>query len=117
MKLGKTIFLSLLILLITHFAWGQSHDDFSQDRTEPIKLVKLFPNPATDFLIIKFQTPLARTVKLTLHTIIGNSLEVESEIVDDFEIHLRVKDLPSGYYFLAMKDDGHQSSSFKFLKR
>ncbi len=117
MKSAKTIILSILILLVTHLAWSQSHDSFSENHAEPIKLVKLFPNPATDFLIIKFETPLARTVKLTLHTIIGNSLEVESEIVDDFEIHLRVKDLPSGYYFLALKDDGHQSSSFKFLKR
>ncbi len=117
MKLAKTVILSFLILLVTHFAWGQSHDAFYQENTEPIKLVKLFPNPATDFLVIKFETPLARTVKLTLHTIIGNSLEVESEIVDDFEIHLRVKDLPTGYYFLAMKDEGHVQSSFKFLKR
>ena len=115
--MSKTIFLSILILLVAHFAWGQNHDVFSQDHVEPIKLVKLFPNPATDFLTIKFETPLAKSIKLTLHNIIGNSLEVESEIVDDFEIRLRVKDLPPGYYLLAIKDDGNQRSSFKFLKR
>ena len=117
MKSAKTTFLSVLILLVTHIAWGQSHDVFTQDRVDPVKMVKLFPNPATDFLSIKFETPQARTVKLTLHNIIGNSLEVESEIIDDFEIRLRVKDLPSGYYLLAMKDDSNQRSAFKFLKR
>ena len=105
MKSVKTIVLGILILLVTHFAWGQSHDAFSQNHTEPIKLVKFFPNPATDFLIIKFETPLARTVKLTLHTIIGNSLEVESEIVDDFEIglHSAVRNNNGQDYFTFRK--------------
>lgn len=79
--------------------------------------MKIFPNPATDYLSIKFEAPLAKTIKLTLHNIIGNSLEVESEIVDDHEIRLKVKDLPAGVYLLALKEDGRSQSCFKFLKR
>ena len=80
MRFDKILFFSVLILFVTQIAWGQNHDVFSPDRTDPIKSVKIFPNPATEYLSIKFETPLAKTIKPTLHNIIGNSLEVESEI-------------------------------------
>lgn len=107
----------MIMAFITQIAWGQGHDAFSPDHTDPVKLVKIFPNPATDFLSVKFETIAARTIKLTLHNIIGNSLEVESEIIDEHEIRLKVKDLPPGVYFLAIKEEGGTQSSFKFLKR
>ena len=117
MKLIKTIVFAVFGLLVTQFAVAQSHDVFSTSTVvEPIKSAKVFPNPATDYLSIKFETPIAKTVKVTLHNIIGNSLEAETEIVDEFEIRLRVKELPTGYYLLALKDDGNARGSFKFLK-
>lgn len=103
--------------LLTQFALGQSHDAFAVATVvEPVKSAKLFPNPATDYLSIKFEAPVAKTIKVTLHNIIGNNLEVETEIVDEFEIRLRVKELPTGYYLIALKDEGNSRSSFKFLK-
>ena len=113
----KTLLFTAIIAFITQIAWGQGHEVFSPDQGEGTKLVKIFPNPATDYLSIKFEAPLAKTIKLTLHNIIGNSLEVESEIVDDHEIRLKVKDLPAGVYLLALKEDGRSQSCFKFLKR
>lgn len=113
----KTLLFAVILIFITQTAWGQGLDVFSPERGEPIKLVKIFPNPATEYLSIKFEIPQARTIKLTLHNIIGNSLEVESEIIDDHEIRLKVKDLPAGVYLLAVKADGRSQSSFKFLKR
>jgi len=103
--------------LLTQFAVAQSHDAFAVATVvEPIKSAKIFPNPATEFLSIKFEAPIAKTVKVTLHNIIGNNLEVETEVVDEFEIRLRVKDLPTGYYLIALKDEGNARGSFKFLK-
>ena len=117
MRRFKTILFSLLLLLAAQFGWAQSHDPFAPDRNDLLKSVKLFPNPATDYLSVKFETPLARTVKMTLHNIIGNTLELESEIVDDYEIRVRVKELPAGVYFLAVRDANSSQNSFKFLKR
>ncbi len=117
MKPVKTIVFSVLILLITQLAWGQNHDPFSPEKNDPLKTVKIYPNPATDYLSVKFETPLARTVKMTLHNIIGNTLEMESEIVDDYEIRVRVKELPAGVYLLAVKDTDNSQNCFKFLKR
>lgn len=113
----KALILSVLVLFVTHFAWGQGHDPLFQPATDPVKLVKIFPNPATDYVSVQFEAPLAKTVKLTLHNIIGNTLEVESEIIDEHEIRLRVKDLPPGVYLLAVKDEGSVRTSLKFLKR
>ncbi|CAN5386203.1 hypothetical protein BH10BAC4_BH10BAC4_13000 [soil metagenome] len=116
MRFTKVILFCVLALFSAQFVLAQQHDAFSQSQ-DPIKSVKIFPNPATEYLSVKFETPLARTIKITLHNIIGNSMEVEREIVDDFEIRLKVKDLPTGVYLLAVKNDGNSQSSFKFLKR
>jgi hypothetical protein len=117
MKWVKTFVFSFLAFLVTQFAVGQAHDGFGPDRTADVKLVKLFPNPASEFLNIRFEAPAARTVKVSVHNIIGNRLEVDSEIVDDYLIRMKVKDLPEGVYLLSIKDDSNGQSSFKFLKR
>ena len=90
---------------------GYQHPDF-------VKSMKLYPNPTTDYISLKLEAPNAQHVKLTLHNIIGNSLEIESEIIDENEVRLKVKDLASGYYLLAVKDERSGFKGvYKFLKR
>ena len=113
----RTLFFTVLFAVLAQFALGQAQDGFSPERLDPVKLVKIFPNPATEVLSVKFETPVAKSVKLSLHNIIGNLLEVESEVVDEHEIRIRVKDLPTGVYFLALKEEGRPQTSLKFLKR
>lgn len=82
------------------------------------KNVHIFPNPAVDFVHVKLTELPAEKVKLTLHNIIGNKMDIETEVVDDHELRVRVKDLASGYYLLAIKDENSQSFGiFKFVKR
>lgn len=83
-----------------------------------VKSVQLFPNPATEFIDVKLEQFPAAKVNLTLHNIIGNKLEVETEILDEHLIRVKVKDLASGYYLLAIKDeDSKFRGTYKFLKR
>ena len=117
MKWVNSFVFSLLAILLTQFAVGQSQDPFVREKTDPAKMVKLYPNPATDYLVVKFETAKAKTVKVALHNIIGNLLDVDTEIVDDYELRLRVKDLPEGVYLLSIKDENSTQGSFKFLKR
>lgn len=116
MRALKTIFLLLFATLFLLSAKAQVRDEaFGID---PIKAIHLYPNPAIDYLSIRFETPQAKTVKFALHNIIGNEIQVESEIQDEYEIHLKVKDLPTGYYLLTVRqEEGNQRSTFKFLKR
>jgi Secretion system C-terminal sorting domain len=95
----------------------------AQDITEPSnadlsKQVKIYPNPAIEFLSIKFETPQARKANLDLRNIIGNHLDTESEIVDDYEIKVKVKDLPTGLYLVLIKnDETGLKGAYKFLKK
>jgi hypothetical protein len=68
-------------------------------------LAKLYPNPAVEYLHVSFEEPIAKQSKLTVHNIIGNILEVETETIDEHVVRLRVKDLPVGYYLLAIRDE------------
>lgn len=80
--------------------------------------VSVFPNPAIEYLNVKFNEPIAKTAQLTVHNVIGNAVDVEAETIDEHEIRLKVKDLPVGYYLLAVRDEGSNSrSTIKFLKR
>jgi len=85
---------------------------------QDLKSVNISPNPAVEYLSVKFENPIAKKAKLTVHNVIGNAVEVEAETIDEFEIRLRVKDLPVGYYLLAVRDEESNSrSTIKFLKR
>ncbi|HZX75119.1 MAG TPA: T9SS type A sorting domain-containing protein [Cyclobacteriaceae bacterium] len=120
MKLLKTIVIMIFCVQVAQFAVAQNHNDmvFPSEKANEIKSVQLYPNPAVEYLVVRFAEPCAQKVKLAVHSIIGNTVEVEREIIDDHEIRLHVKDLPSGYYFLALKDEeASQRGSFKFLKR
>jgi hypothetical protein len=120
MKWSKTIGVMIFAGLAAQFAVAQSQEAplLPAEKPDPFKLIQLYPNPAVEYLVVHFAEPHPQSVKLTIHSITGNTVEVERETVDEHEIRLRVKDLPSGYYFLSVKDDtANQRGSFKFLKR
>jgi hypothetical protein len=113
----RILLFTLVLGCLSHAGWAQAHDGYPSGSGEPIKVVKFFPNPATEYLNVKFESSQAKDVKVTVHNIIGNVLDVESEVVEDQELRLKVKDLPSGVYLLALKEDGRTQSCIKFLKR
>ena len=118
MKTAKIIVALLLGLFVAQGALAQSRDEVFPDKADPIKSVRVFPNPATDFLTVHFEQPHARKIRIAMQTIIGNTLEVETEVLDDYEIRIKVADLPSGYYLLAVHDgETNSKSTHKFLKR
>jgi hypothetical protein len=84
----------------------------------PSKSVHLFPNPATEDIYIELAQFPAANVNVTVHTIIGNELQVEKEVVGDNLIRVKVKELAAGYYLLAVKDEESKfRGTYKFLKR
>ncbi|NJM24347.1 MAG: T9SS type A sorting domain-containing protein [Bacteroidia bacterium] len=100
---------------------GQVTDNitaYASQNQEIGKVVQIYPSPATDYVNIKFETLLAKNIKLTVHNIIGNEMNVETEVVSDHELRVRVKDLASGYYLLAIKEEeAKYRGTFKILKR
>lgn len=111
-----------MILSLMNFSligYGQSEgSSIYQEASFTDRLVEMYPNPASDYLTVKLPTPNASSVQLAMHSVIGNALNIEKEQISDYEVRLRVKDLPSGYYFLSIKEESSGlKASYKFLKR
>jgi predicted secreted protein len=90
-----------------------------EDKADIGKSISVYPNPATDdYVFVKMEDLDARHVKFTLYNIIGNEIRTEIEVLDQHEIRMRIKDLASGYYLIALRDDGTKfKGTYKFLKR
>jgi len=99
---------------------AQDQDTFSArpERADLIKSVHVYPNPAVEFVYVKFDQANVQHVTLTLHNIIGNEIQVETEVIDEHELKIRVKDLSVGYYLIAVRDnESNFRGTYKFLKR
>lgn len=103
---------------------------YAQSQPEPVgplaemeevnmaRTVNIFPNPATEFVFVEVEHFPADRVDLTVHTIIGNELNVDTEVISATTIRVYVKELAAGYYLLAVKDEGSNfRGTYKFLKR
>jgi hypothetical protein len=114
----KYLFITLVFLLVSFGSFAQASEVNSVAGIDKAKFVQVYPNPADEFVNIKFENTKVSEVKLTLHNLIGNEVNVESEKVDDHHVRLRVKDLASGYYLVAVRDkDFKFRATYKFLKR
>jgi hypothetical protein len=108
----------ILVLLTFGFANAQIREDASAQPVNFSKSVRIFPNPAVDFVHVRIEDLSVEKVKVTLHNIIGNEMIVETEVIDAHEIRIKIRDLVSGYYLIALKDDDDRfRGTYKFLKR
>jgi hypothetical protein len=100
------------------FSQGQPETEGTSLERDMSRSVHIFPNPAVEYVHIQINEFPSSQIKLAVHNILGNKMETETEIVSEHELRVRVKDLPSGYYLLAVKDDEAKfRGTFKFLKR
>jgi hypothetical protein len=119
-KIVNPIFFIFAFAVLSLTAQAQTKDEVTSYGAPQIdqRSVSIFPNPAVEYLNVKFESPIAKKTKLTVHNVIGNVVDVETEMLDEFEVRLKVKDLPVGYYLLAVRDEESNSrSTIKFLKR
>lgn len=117
MRIFYSIVISLFALAFS--ANGQAREELgTQQGPFDNKSIHIYPNPAVDFVHVRLEKVPARQVSLSVHNIIGNEMTVESEVISEHEIRIRVKELDAGYYLLALKDDeDHFRGTYKFLKR
>lgn len=93
---------------------GWLDDDFSDnnaclslvvsEKEEPVLGgIHLFPNPASDFLEIRFDTLLAAVVELKVLNALGQCLYREALSPGQSAVRLPVEQLPAGLYYLAVQ--------------
>jgi hypothetical protein len=118
MNVSRIIIIVILGFFSVQSLFGQTKDEAFSAQTDPVKLIQLFPNPASEFLTVKFEYPVANQSKFTFRTIIGNEINLETEVIDEFEVRFKVKDIHEGYYFLSIQNEqSGLKSTHKFLKR
>ncbi len=77
---------------------------------EPIEIndfVKVYPNPATDYLFIKSNL----NYQSTLYNVAGQ------RVLESSSKQLSVIDLPTGAYLLQLKSENNGISTFKIIKK
>jgi len=83
-----------------------------------VKSVEVFPNPAVDYVHLRIEQADVAKIQFSVHNIIGNKMEVESELLNDHELRVRVKDFAIGYYLISVKDtESNLSGIIKFVKK
>ncbi len=110
----------VLALFIATAGFGQSSVEYTANAelANISQSIKLYPNPTTEYLNVKFDHVKADNVTLVVRNVIGNEMKIEVEVIDEHEIQVKVKDLAAGYYLLAIRDDETKfRGTYKFLKR
>ncbi|EMR01620.1 T9SS type A sorting domain-containing protein [Cesiribacter andamanensis] len=101
-------------------AIGQSGEfTFYGDKViDPRSDVRLFPNPAVEYLIIEISSEGLTNISFELNNIIGNAFAIRSESLGGNRYKVWVKDLRPGYYFITLKDESSTyKRTYRFLKK
>jgi len=122
MKQFLLVFSVLGLVMIGTMASAQSQGELDRfntsSMTESANVVKLFPNPTDDYLQIEIRNSTLENPRIILYNIIGNEILLEVEKKEDNLYEIQVKDLPPGYYLVAIKDEQtYFGETYKFVKR
>lgn len=130
MKIKNVFFLLLCFSLPLSWSLAQSpatgqnlnkskEFSFFEDKVlEPRSDIKLFPNPAVEYLIVEIKDEQMTSVDFELNNIIGNVISLRSEKLEGNRYKFYVKDLSPGYYFLTVKDnDSGYKRAVRFVKK
>ena len=94
------------------------YDAEQPERNDISKSVHIFPNPAVEYVHVRLEQVNMDNVKVSMHNIIGNEINIETEKINEHELRIRVKDFDTGYYLIALKDEQDKfKGTYKFLKR
>lgn len=117
----KFIFVLLIAIMVGNASYAQSGLESPSYAANDLKIenqISIYPNPSVDFLKVTIEESNLVDPQIIIHTIIGNKLDVASVNTDTNEFTVNVKNLPPGYYLLAVKDRSTGfSETYKFLKR
>lgn len=110
--------IAVFLLCFTVFAQAQSAFEDNFVAQDPQAKIHMYPNPASEYLHVKIEGINVANLQIAVHNIIGNVVASEIELIGENEFRLRVKDMTTGYYLLAMRDEASTfKGTYKFLKR
>jgi hypothetical protein len=102
-------------LTLTHGFQQQLIVTAVEENLEDVVKVTLFPNPASDVVNIKLESPLDGEVKLFLLDSGGKLIKTDFMEKTAVEKEINLQDLPAGLYLLKMTK-GKLSNAYKVVK-
>lgn len=121
MKLIKSLIVVILFCTLGGVSYAQTSGAELMLQAGDIELVNkidIYPNPTVDFLHVKITNSKLINPIIKLYNIIGSSIEVEVEKLENDIYSIDVNDLRPGYYLLSIEDNNTQFNElYKFLKR
>ncbi len=101
--------------------FAQSGTEYPAYANNDLKIenkIQIFPNPSIDFVKVQIESSTLVNPQIVIHSVIGNQVVASTEKISDSSFKVNVKNLPAGYYLLAVKDESTGfSETYKFLKR
>ena len=78
-----------------------SFSSLSQDSDRKKDFIDLFPNPAKDYINIKLTNDRKlEDCTFSIHSLIGNKMNLDSEVISDNEMRISIGEFNQGFFFL-----------------
>lgn len=117
-KIIISLLIAMFVGVVSYAQNGSEYPSYSSTDLKIENKIQIYPNPSVDFLKVTIEKSNLINPQIIIHTIIGNKLQMVSEKTASNEFKIDVKNLPAGYYLLAVKDASTGfSETYKFLKR
>ena len=106
----KKLFFFICLLSLSSVSFSQ--------KKESNKNFEVYLNPAIDYINIKFDGKSNIMNKsFSVHSLIGNKVDITTENLSENTIRISLRDLNSGFYFLSLTDKSTERREIvKFLK-
>jgi len=107
---------SFLVLAQNTTIGAQMDDQILPNNFEDINIIRIYPNPAVDYIIIEVKESKLQDTRFVLTSMIGNEIEIEPETLGEDKFRVGLVGYPAGFYFLVIQDDLSQfKKAFRFL--
>ena len=106
----KKLFFFICLLSLSSVSFSQKKESNTN--------FEVYPNPAIDYINIKFDGKSNIMNKsFSVHSLIGNKVDITTENLSENTIRIPLRDLNSGFYFLSLTDKTTERREIvKFLK-
>lgn len=107
---------SFLVLAQNTTIGAQMDGQILPNNFEDINIIRIYPNPAVDYIIIEVKESQLQDARFVLTSMIGNEIEIEPETLGEDKFRVGLVGYPAGFYFLVIQDDLSQfKKAFRFL--
>jgi len=79
--------------------------------------IRLYPSPAVDVVNVSSQTFDKQNVQVRIYDFAGNDISSRVKRIDSTELSYDVQSLPSGIYFMSLRNSKGQAVTKKIVKK